>query len=304
MTTQPWTPEHPVDATLAARLVGEQFPDLAGIAPERVGEGWDSDVWRFGDLAFRFPRRAMAVQLVETEARVLAWLGPRLPVAVPVPARHGVPSPAFPYAFWAHPLVPGYTGDCVALDPAERAAVAPKIAAFLRALHGLDAGEAARQGVPCDLLRRLTTRTAAATLPRLDGLAGTRMADYVVAVRAVLAAPPPPVTVTEPVVLHGDLYASHLLFNEARGFSGVIDWGDVCMGDRAIDLSIAFTFLPPAARPAFWAAYGEVDEATRARARLIGLARYGVNLLLYAIDVGDAPLEAEAGQALVNSLAG
>ncbi len=35
----PWTPDHPVDAALAARLVAEQFPDLAGAPVERV-------VWR------------------------------------------------------------------------------------------------------------------------------------------------------------------------------------------------------------------------------------------------------------------
>lgn len=302
-TAKPWTPEHPVDAGLAAALVAAQFPDLAGVAPVRVGEGWDSDVWRFGDLAFRFPRRGMAVQLIETEGRVLAWLGPRLPAAVPVPARHGSPSAAFPYPFWAHPLVPGRMGDAAALAEAGRMAAAPAIAAFLRALHALDPLEAARAGIPCDLLRRLTTRTARGVHPKLDQLAGTPWARYADAARAVLVDPPPHVTPDPPCVLHGDLYARHLIFDDADRFAGVIDWGDVCMGDRAIDLSIAYTFLPPAARPAFWAAYGEVDVATHARARMIGLARYGVNLLLYALDRGDAPLEAEAGAALANALA-
>lgn len=299
---KPWTPEHPVDAGLAAALVHAQFPDLAGLAPERVGEGWDCDVWRFGGLAFRFPRRAMAVSLVETEGRVLGWLGPRLPLQAPVPARFGRPTPAFPHPFWGYPLVPGRTGDRAALDAAGRRAAAPTIAGFLRALHGLDAGEAARQGVPADLVRHQTPRSAQAAIGRLPALAGTRWADRIEAARAVLAEPPPSVRGAS-TVLHGDLYARHLLFDDADRPSGVIDWGDVCLGDPAIDLSIAFTFLPPAARPAFWAAYGEVDAATRARARGIGLARYGVSLLVYALDVGDAGLEAEAGQALANALA-
>ena len=301
-TPRPWTPEHPVGRDLAAALVHAQFPGLAGLAPERVGEGWDTDVWRFGNLAFRFPRRPIAIPLVEIEPRCLRWLAPRLPLAVPEPVCLGAPSPAFPHPFWAHALVPGRTGDQAALEEAGRVAVAPAIATFLRTLHGLDAHEAARQGVPADVFRCQTARTAAGGLGRLPLLAGTPWAGHAGPARALLAAPPPMVRGDE-VVLHGDLYARHLLFDDAGRLSGVIDWGDVCLGDRAIDLSIAFTFLPPAARPAFWSAYGEVDEATRARARLFGLARYGLALLLYARDVGDAPLEAEAGRALANVLA-
>ncbi|MCA9542152.1 MAG: hypothetical protein KC620_24820 [Myxococcales bacterium] len=48
---EPWAPEHPVDAALAARLIGAARPDLAGRAVERVGAGWDNDVWRVGELA-------------------------------------------------------------------------------------------------------------------------------------------------------------------------------------------------------------------------------------------------------------
>jgi aminoglycoside phosphotransferase (APT) family kinase protein len=299
-TARPWTPEHPVDADLAAALVAAQFP-AAAASPVRVGEGWDNDVWRFGDLAFRFPRRAVAVQLLDTEARVLTWLGPRVPAAVPVPTHLGRPSAAFPYPFFGHPLVPGRTGDRAALDDAGRAAQAPAIAGFLRVSHALDVGEAALHGVPSDVFRSNVPRTAALARTRLAGLAGTRWEGFLEAAEVLLADPPP--AVRGPAVpLHGDLYARHLLFDDAGAFSGVIDWGDVCLGDRAIDLSIAFTFLPPAARPAFFAAYGEVDGATLARARVIGLARYGVALLSYAIDVGDAALEAEAGRALTNTL--
>ena len=50
-----------------------------------------------------------------------------------------------------------------------------------------------------------------------------------------------------PCWVHGDLYARHLLLDETRLPSGVIDWGDVHLGDPALDLSVAISFLPPAA---------------------------------------------------------
>ena len=47
-------------------------------------------------------------------------------------------------------------------------------------------------------------------------------------------------------------------------------------------------------RPAFWAAYGPVDESTRARARYVAVANYGVSLWAYALDVGHEALAAES----------
>ena len=53
-----WSPEQVVDESLARRLIGSQFPQLAGAAIEPLGEGWDSTVWLVdGRWSFRFPRR-------------------------------------------------------------------------------------------------------------------------------------------------------------------------------------------------------------------------------------------------------
>ena len=49
--------------------------------------------------------------------------------------------------------------------------------------------------------------------------------------------------------------------------AGVIDFGDMCAGDPATDLSAAWILLPAGAAGRFFAAYGDVDEATVARAR-------------------------------------
>jgi hypothetical protein len=66
--------------------------------------------------------------------------------------------------------------------------------------------------------------------------------------------------------------------------AGVIDFGEMCAGDPATDLSAAWILLPAGAAKRFFDAYEDVDEATIARARgwavyralgLIGIGQNG-----------------------------
>jgi aminoglycoside phosphotransferase (APT) family kinase protein len=55
--------------------------------------------------------------------------------------------------------------------------------------------------------------------------------------------------------------------------SGVIDWGDVCVADPAIDLQLVWSFFEPEQRAAFLDAYGQpVSEAQLVRARVLALS--------------------------------
>ena len=49
--------------------------------------------------------------------------------------------------------------------------------------------------------------------------------------------------------------------------AGVIDFGDMCSGDPATDLSAAWILLPAGAAGRFFAAYGQADDAIVTRAR-------------------------------------
>ncbi len=64
------------------------------------------------------------------------------------------------------------------------------------------------------------------------------------------------------VVVHGDFYVRHILVNEVHDLVGVIDWGDIHIGDPAIDLAIAHSFLPTSALAKFREAYGDISEET------------------------------------------
>lgn len=67
------------------------------------------------------------------------------------------------------------------------------------------------------------------------------------------------------VWLHGDLHPANVVVRDGA-LVGLIDFGEMCGGDPATDLSAAW-LLPDGAAGRFFDAYGDVDGATIARAR-------------------------------------
>lgn len=269
--TNLWAADVELSQGAAVRLLEDQFPELRPAALVPLGSGWDNDAYVVnGAFVFRFPRRKMGAELIAFELRALPVVKGRVPLPVPDPRFVGVPAGGYPYPFAGYPLLPGQTADRVALFDDDRVRMAPVLGGFLRALHDLPVPA----GVPGDLIGRadLTGREARFE-EKLAGASaqpapGVGAASVLAKVRELSRAAPHR---GPPLLLHGDLYARHLLVDENKRPCGVIDWGDVHAGDPAIDLSLAYGFLPPAARPTFFARYGDVDDDTHARARLRAL---------------------------------
>lgn len=72
-------------------------------------------------------------------------------------------------------------------------------------------------------------------------------------------------------LVQGDLHLRHLLVDDAGGAAAVIDWGDVCLGDPAVDLALYWCLLPPPARATFRQEYGETREDQLICARVLAL---------------------------------
>jgi aminoglycoside phosphotransferase (APT) family kinase protein len=60
--------------------------------------------------------------------------------------------------------------------------------------------------------------------------------------------------------------------------AGVLDFGELCAGDPATDLSAAWILLPAGSAHQFFDLYAHADSATIARARAWAVMR-GLNLL-------------------------
>jgi aminoglycoside phosphotransferase (APT) family kinase protein len=288
-----WTAERVVDGDQARALIARQFPELELAELRLIGEGWDNTVWLVdARWAFRFPRREIAIPGVRREMALLPMLAARLPLPVPAPAFRGRPGDGFPWPFFGAPYLPGHEPAPGAPGDAERIAHAPELAAFLRALHGieLDLGEL----LPVDPVRRadMAYRApwAAERLRELARLGLWRAPGRLLALLEQAEALPP---AEGQAIVHGDLHGRHLLVDAAGRPTGVIDWGDVCRADPAVDLMLLWSYVPPDGRAAFRAAYGPLtdDQLVRSRVLAVFLA---ATLALYGHEQGMPEVLGEA----------
>nr|WP_042184678.1 aminoglycoside phosphotransferase family protein [Kibdelosporangium sp. MJ126-NF4]CEL15810.1 aminoglycoside phosphotransferase [Kibdelosporangium sp. MJ126-NF4] len=243
---------------LVRALLADQHPDLAHLELRDVNGGWGNQVWRLGeDMAVRLPRTEDAPALLRTEQKWLPVLADRLPLPTPTPVRIGAPSSLFEHTWTIARWVEGDPADHA---PITRVDAAEILAEFLVALHvpaPADAPANPDRGVPLAGLRAGTDRWFEV------------IADYPSADRArevwekALAAP---VWHGAPLWLHGDLHPANVVVRDGT-LAGVIDFGDMCAGDPATDLSAAWILLPAGAASRFFDAYGQADEATITRAR-------------------------------------
>ena len=285
-----WDPEITVDTALAGRLLAEQFPELARQPIKLLSWGWDNTVYAVGeDWVFRFPRREIVVQGLETEIEFLPKLAPLLPVAIPVPQHVGVPSEAFPWPFFGAQLLPGV--ELCDTPDGSRNQLATEVGRFLKRLHSREVMDAVGKRLPENWTRRADMqRRVPFTIEKLAAIEDLWRAPehvYTLLEEARHLAPP-----AVQAVCHGDLHFRHVLVADGR-VSGFIDWIDLCRGDPALDLQLVWSVLPHEARGHFFAAYGEVDEKTLLRARVIALSLGGA-LLEYGHHEGLASVEREA----------
>jgi aminoglycoside phosphotransferase (APT) family kinase protein len=246
-----WSAEEQVDETRARRLIRARFPEVAADEVTLVSEGWDYAVFRVdGEWAFRFPRREVVVPGTEREIAVLPEIAARLPVDVPAPVFVGRPSDGFPWPWYGARYLRGVEAAGLPVDPVA-------LAAALRVLHAPETLAEIGDVLPVDPLGRVDMDVR---VPRLEEL-GIKAPALVTAAHAL-----PPARRT--AVCHGDLHMRQLIV-DGHVLTGIVDWVDVCRSDPAVDLSVAWSTLDSATRQAFFAAYGEVEEETRIRARVV-----------------------------------
>jgi aminoglycoside phosphotransferase (APT) family kinase protein len=294
-----WESEIVVGEDLARRLIAARFPALDVSSLRPIGEGWDNTVWATADdVAFRFPRRQIAVPGVERELTLLPGLAAQLPTPIPDAAFAGAPSPEFPWPWFGSRLIAGREVAAAGLGAGERGGLAADLGRFLDRLHGLRPDIAPE--LPIDPMGRADM---GARVPRArDALERVASAWAGGAgAEAVLRAAGELPRDGEAVVVHGDLHLRHALVSAGGGLAGVIDWGDVCRAPRSVDLSLYWSLFDPDERLAFRGAYGPLSDATLARARVLALY-FGGTLAAYALDVEIDALAREALDGLDRTL--
>jgi aminoglycoside phosphotransferase (APT) family kinase protein len=274
-----------MDADLATTLIETQFPELAPASATLLGEGFDSYAFEVnGAWIFRFAKREEVMEQYQIEARLLPALAPRLPLRVPLFTFQG---PSF-VGYRKLEGTPGIRLPNLSLLP-----LAPLLGRFLRALHSFPQDEAKRLGV---LERSLDEY--------LDEVIEEALEDFD---QVSHVAPDAPLErwhsylrdgvgrdMSSPRVLtHHDIAADHFLV-EADMLTGVIDWSDVAISDRAADFIGVFHWGGNQLVQAVLASYGDALQPRELdRARYLAACR-GVADVKFGLEMSK-PEYVEAG---------
>ena len=249
----PWVTEIEIPEQLARRLLDEQFPEFRDCPLTLLGEGWDNVAWQVGDgWVFRFPRRQVAADLITAENAVMPGVAEHLTAPVAWPQRVGQPTDDYQWPFAGYSLIKGEE-LCMAAPPAgRRLLLAEELGKFLRSLHAVSAEEASKLGAPLDTIRRLdikyrSRRTIEYLARAVDLGLIENLRPWELLLEHVIPLCRQPRSVC---LVHGDLYSRHVIVKSADNggdqdarLADVIDWGDLHVGEPAIDLSCAWSLL-------------------------------------------------------------
>lgn len=292
----PWEPEYIITPERALEIIVNQFPDLQAHKIEFMGAGNDNTAYLLNDeYVFRFPRKTESVLYLRDELFVLSKIAKFLPAPIPVPQWIGRPETDFPWIFAGYRKLAGQTACHLNLGDRERTALAQPLAHFLSKLHTILISTEHLKALTDDTLIKLDPKLlvykAKNNLEQM-GLRGLlenkNQLHTILDALANLSFP------EDRCIVHGDLYVRHILIDARHQFGGVIDWGDVHIGNAAIDISIAHSFLPPSAHQEFKDAYGTISDNTWLLAKLRALY-LGTVMVVRGYSVND-PVQVREGR--------
>lgn len=238
-------------------FIEHRWPELGVRTFEPVGDGWDCFTYLVnGEWVFQFPRSAGATASLAKQIAVLPELAREVSSAIPSPEYTSTDPGCMGYA-----RIDGraMSADVDGIWP-------ERLGRFLYDLHltppefvGLRSttADAARDG-----LRRAVDELSAHVLPLLD-------ADERAAAERTLA------TFLDDDdnfrfatgLTHGDIGPEHVLITDSGDLAGVIDWGDLEVGDPVFDLAWVINAMPEVGERVLGAYGGPPDDRFLARSR-------------------------------------
>lgn len=295
MSQHPWASDTEVTEALVIQCIERQFKGLCVSKLSFMGQGWDNKVFLVNDqIVFRFPHRKIAAQLIPRENAVLNYLYSQVELEIPKPIYEGLPDEHYPYPFQGYRLIKGTPGYRVDDLRVRKEAIVP-LAHFLRKLHSVPMEDILDLGVSQPIFDRTQVDLMAQQLfERLEQISHNSIAHiHLENIQwEIKQAQRIQLPKNQKVLIHGDLYGRHLLFNEEK-LTGIIDWGDVAINSPSVDLAVVFSFFPKDYHSQFWEIYGKVGENVWAYARFLGIYSL-LTILLYAHDMRNDALKKDA----------
>ncbi len=300
--SNPWDAEFSIDQQQAAQVITEQFSELLPLQIQPFGKGWDNTAFLVNERwIFRFPRRPLAVSLMMHEINLLPQLHQhQLPLEIPSPIYIGKASKQYPHPFAGYALISGITGCCTELSRQQRQQSARSLGQFLKHLHQVNPDTFWHQDAPILTSIRKRFFNITTYLDKISARPSlSDQVDIALLSQFIATIPKPSMTTQNQslALIHGDLYARHLVFDLKKTLCGIIDWGDMELGYIASDLAVAHSFLPMEAHEDFLSAYGKVTTETWQLAKALAIYSSAV-ITIYGLDINDDKLHQEGMQGL------
>jgi aminoglycoside 2''-phosphotransferase len=201
-------------------------------------EGWDNLVYiANNEVVFRIPRNELSRRQLQVELHFLPQIAEVSPLAVPEYQYFSKQTGLYA----GYDLLPGEQFTAQMFETCssdEKRHIAKQIGAFLSALHSFPLHEKDLQAVPVQKQSRQSWldlwaevyHKAADILQSQHREKIERMFSYILDEMDFDMLPK--------TLIHGDFSSDHLLFNEtSKQLSGVIDFGDLMIGDPAYDFN-------------------------------------------------------------------
>ena len=231
---QPWSWDH-LDHSTAARLIFGHLPNADYAKLEPFGSGDFCIAFQWGNQVVRVARHPEAASALRRETCVLAGIGGMLPLPVPQPTYYSPPG-CPPFTIHNEILGEVLTRESWENLPSfELEKAAEDLADFLRTLHSIPV----EMSQKCELARldaaafarRLREASMETIYEFLDPETRHQL-DTTLEKWSLLSQPDE----WQPSLLHCDIGPGHVLYDpQAKNVTGVIDFGDILIGEPARD---------------------------------------------------------------------
>lgn len=264
-----------ITTEMVVRLVGEQFPQWAGLDIRPVSRsGHDNRTFHLGrEMTVRLPSGDAYVPQIEKEAKWLPYLSEHLTIAISRPIAQGKATCYYPFPWSVNQYIEGE--PLLGIQTPDQSRIARELSAFLQELQRVPTEDGPAAGAHNFFRGSSPSVYGGQVEESLRTLGSVLPADRI---RRIWAQAVASQWERAPVWLHGDIAPGNLLIKDG-GLCGVIDFGIMGVGDPACDYAMAWTYFDNQARRIFLQG---LDAGTVNRAR--GWALWKALLTYHAPD--------------------
>jgi aminoglycoside phosphotransferase (APT) family kinase protein len=265
--SHPWQQTININEDLAKSLITSQT-NLIINSFKKIGEGWDNIAYLINDeFIFRFPRREIGIDCMANELLILPYLSNNLSFPFSYPQYIGQSTKDFPAPFAGYKILNGIPLGDTNVTLIDDNDFAKKLALWLKELHSVSIINEHKNIIGDQTFSYYLTQRIDKTRERILHYqnyftdAGFKIEDLLIVLKKIESFDHD--EVAKNCYVHGDLYSKHLIVDEKKCLVGLIDWGDVHIGNPGVDLAVGYMIFTNNTLKKFFASYGSINDKTK-----------------------------------------